>query len=234
MRIYIALLLIFVSFTSAQAQWLTRSRIPNLPNVDKAPLTWGYYFGLNSLDYNFDYKNSNREVQIEKQFGFNVGLVGNLRISEFISIRTEPGLVYTQRDLMYEPDPRFDQESDLIREVPATYIYLPLMVRFNARRLNNFRPHISAGIATAANLSSNEDNPDDNFAGQFRTKSSPLFYELGIGVDLYLYYFKFTPTLKAVFATTNELVPDNRDNSPWTGNINSIQTRGVFINLTFQ
>lgn len=234
MRILIALSIILLSSTTAQAQWLTRSRLQNLPNVDKAPISWGYYFGVNSLDYNFDYQNEQDDIQVERQLGFNVGLVGNLRLSEFVSLRTEPGLVYTQRNLSYAADPRFDSEADLTREVPATYIYLPLILRLNTRRLNNVRPHISFGVATATNLSSNEDNPDDNFAGQFRTTSSPIFYEIGIGMDFYLFYFKFTPTLKGVFAATDELVRDSRPNSPWTDNITKLQTRGIFLTFTFQ
>jgi hypothetical protein len=30
------------------------------------------------------------------------------------------------------------------------------------------------------------------------------------------------------------LVPDKDPNSPWTGNVTTMKTRGVFINFTFQ
>ena len=36
------------------------------------------------------------------------------------------------------------------------------------------------------------------------------------------------------FGIKDELVRDDDPNSPWTGNINSMKTRGVFINFTFQ
>ncbi len=234
MRTFIAVIALLFCISSAHSQWISKERVQNLPNIDKKPLTWGYYFGMNSLDYNFDYNQEQRDIFVERSAGFNVGLVGNLRLSDYVSLRTEPGLVYTQRNLMYAPDPRFDSEADVLREVPATYIYLPILLRLNTKRLNNIRPHISFGVATASNLSSNEDNPDDNFAGTFRTTSSPFFYEIGFGIDFYLYYFKFTPSIKGVFAASDELVRDNRPNSPWTGNIDKMQTRGVFINITFQ
>ncbi len=234
MRTFIAVIAFIVSCTSLNAQWLTRPRVQNDQNFDKKPLSWGYYFGVNSMDYNFDYQVDRPDIQVEKSIGFNVGLIGDLRLSEFVSLRTEPGLVYTQRNLMYAPDARFDMESDQLREVPSTYIYLPLALKFNTRRLNNVRPYVQFGVATATNLSSNENNPDDNFAGQFRTTSSPFFYEMAIGVELYLYYFKFIPSIKGVFATSDELIRDNRPNSPWTGNINKMSTRGVFLNFTFQ
>ena len=59
-------------------------------------------------------------------------------------------------------------------------------------------------------------------------------YELGFGIDFYLEYFKFTPSIRGIFALTDELVPDQDPNSPWTGNIESLKTRGLFINFTFE
>jgi len=234
MRLLIIGLFLLLTSTASQAQWLTRPRVQNNQNFDKAPISWGYYFGTNSFDFDFDYQSEQRDILVDRQVGFNVGLVGSLRLSEYIDLRTEPGLVYVERSLTYAPDIRFDSEDDLTRDVPATYIYIPLLLRFNTKRLNNVRPFTSLGVATAINLSSNEDNPNDNFAGQFRTTSNTLFYEIGFGIDLYLFWFKFTPSIKGVFAFTDELVPDSRPNSPWTGNLNQIQSRGFFLNFTFQ
>jgi len=234
MRLYTVIIILFLCTFKANAQWLTKDRVQNNQNFDKDILSWGYYFGVNSFDFNFDYIDEQEDIQTDRSAGFNVGLIGNLRVTEYIDLRTEPGLVFTRRDLQFAPDPRFERESDLLREVSSTYIYLPLLVRFSTKRLNNVRPFISGGVATTINLSSNEDNPDDNFSGNFRTTTNPFFYELGIGIDLYLPYFKFTPSIKGVFATSNELVRDDQPNSPWTDNLSSIQSRGVFLNFTFQ
>ncbi len=234
MRVLIAIALFLICTLTSQAQWLTRPRVQNDQNFDKKLIRFGYYLGFNSLDYNFDYIAEQRDIEVKRSVGFNVGLVSSLRLSEYIDLRFEPGLSFTRRDLLYGPDPRFDSEDDLIREVPATYIYLPLLLKINTKRLNNVRPFVTFGVSTATNLSSNEKNPDDNFAGQFRTTTNPFFYEVGFGIDLYLFYFKFTPSIRGIFATSDELVRDNRGNSPWTGNISKMSTRGVFINFTFQ
>ena len=90
------------------------------------------------------------------------------------------------------------------------------------------------GSSTSLNLSSNEKSPDDNRAGEFRSKRNVLFYELGFGVDFYLEWFKFTPSIRGIFGLTDEIVPDADPNSPWTGNIDSMRTRGIFLNFTFQ
>jgi len=234
MRVFIAIVVFLVFTQASQAQWLTKPRVQNQQNFDKKPIRFGYYLGFNSLDYNFDYIEQQQDIQVTRSIGFNVGLVSSLRISEYIDLRFEPGLSFTRRDLLYAPDPAFDSEDDLIREVPATYVYLPLLLKINTKRINNIRPHITFGIATATNLSSNEKNLNDNFSGQFRTTTNPFFYEVGFGIELYLYFFKFTPSIRGVFATSDELVRDNIANSPWTGNISKLSTRGVFLNFIFQ
>lgn len=239
MKNLLAILLFISIFTCANAQLFSKERILNNENVDKARLSWGYYLGFNNYDFNFDYYNDQKiDIFTTRNVGFNVGLVGNLRINDHLDLRLEPGLIINKRDLVYHssnfqgfPDL---EEKDLSREVKATYIHVPLLLKISTKRVNNLKPFIVAGLSTALNLSSNEKNPDDNSKGQFRLKKNMNFYELGIGVDIYLYWFKFSPSIRGVFAFNDELIRDEDPNSPWTGNIESMKTRGVFINFTFQ
>ena len=95
------------------------------------------------------------------------------------------------------------------------------------------RPYVIGGVSYDHNFSSNENNSDDNSSGEFRMKTSNFSYEVGLGVDLYLPYFIFSPSIRGIFAINNELVYDEDPNSPWTGNIDYLGTRGIFINLAF-
>jgi len=234
MKATFSILFLFLFGCTLQAQWLTRPRVENLPNFDSPPLSWGYYFGVNTFDFNFDYIAQQEDVQTTRSLGFNVGIVGDLRISKYVNLRLEPGLVYAQRTLVYPDNPLFENENDAIRDIASTYIYVPLLVRLSTKRLNNMKPFVTFGVATALNLSSNESNPDDNFSGTFRTTDNNYFLDVGFGVDLYLFWFKFTPSIRGGFGTNDEIVQDDRPNSPWTGNIDRLRSRGVFLNFTFQ
>lgn len=235
---YILLFALFFT-TVAQAQLFSKEKIRNQESIDKQTLSWGYYLGFNSLDFKFDYNENIGDIQTEKGIGFNVGLIGNLRLNDYFDLRFEPGLVIAQRDLNYQNN-YFDdysgvlKSSDLTREVRSTYVYFPLLLKISTKRVNNVKPFILTGVSTAVNLSSNNDNPDDNYAGEFRMIKNMQFFELGFGVDFYLDRFKFTPSIRGVFAAKDELVRDNDVNSPWTGNVASMKTRGVFINFTVQ
>lgn len=235
-KVFVVLALLIVSQT-ATAQLFSREKIKNNENFDKARLSWGFFLGVNSYDYQFNYEEDLKDMLVETSVGFSVGLVSNLRISDYLDLRFEPGLFITQRNVMYDPS-YFDglefNDSDLLREVKSTYVHFPLLLKISTKRLNNFKPFILAGLSTSLNLSSNEENPDDNSAGQFRTKKNVLFYELGIGIDFYNQWFKFSPSIRGVFAINDELVRDVDPNSPWTSNVTTMKTRGIFLNFTFQ
>jgi len=233
-RIILLLAIVFLA-QNAQAQLFNKERLANLETFDNKFLTWGYFLGFNSYDFKIEYEDqaqdNNTDILVESQSGFNVGLVGDMRINRYINLRLEPGLYFTQRNLLF---PNFEEERDFLRETKSTYIHVPLLVKFSTKRLNNFKPFVVAGISRSINLSSNEENPEDNEQGQFRMTSGTSYFELGFGIDFYLFYFKFTPSIRGVFATSDELVADDNPNSPWTSNISSLKTRGIFINFTFQ
>ncbi|AGC76976.1 putative protein-translocating porin PorT [Nonlabens dokdonensis] len=233
MRHIIVIIVVVLGFQTASAQLFSKEKIRNLENFDQKRLTWGYYLGFNSYDYKFDYDEVTEDIITETTAGFNVGLVGDVRLNDYFNLRLEPGIVFATRNLTF-PNPSLMTEAEMNREVTSTYIHVPLLVKFSTKRNNNWKPFVVAGASWSSNLSSNSDNPDDNSAGQFRQTANVFNYELGIGIDLYLFYFKFSPSIRGVFAMGDELVRDADPNSPWTGNITSMQSRGVFINFTFQ
>jgi len=237
MKKAVLILIYILSINIASSQLFTKEKLSNNENFDKAKISWGYYLGINSYDFNFDYQQDLSDVQVEKTTGFNVGLIANLRINDFFDLRFEPGLIMSNRNLSYDPNDFGDSEfleNIHLREVKSTYIHFPLLLKISTKRLNNFKPFVTTGVSTAINLSSNEKNLADNSSGQFRTKKNMFFYELGFGIDLYLEWFKFTPSIRGVFAISNELIRDDDPLSPWTGNINFMKTSGVLINFTFQ
>jgi hypothetical protein len=149
---------------------------------------------------------------------------------EYINLRFEPGLYYTQRNLTYT---ELTRPIDRDREVSATYINFPILLKFSSLRTGNIRPYLVGGFSFSKNLGSNETATDDNKDQKFRVKEWTKNYELGFGIDLYLEYFKFSPSIRGVFGLEDELIRDADPNSPWTGNVNSMKTRAILVNFTF-
>jgi hypothetical protein len=200
-------------------------------NWDKQKVFWGYYLGMNLKDYKISYNTQDAFIKSTPRMGFNVGLIGDLRIHKNINIRLEPGLSSNSKELAFTHIP--GGEKDSIREVSSTYLRVPLIIKLSTDRYYNIRPYILGGVSYDYNFSSNEDNPDDNFSGEFRMKKNNFSYEIGVGVDIYMPYFIFSPSIRGVFAINDELVRDNTPNSPWTGPVDYFGTRGVFLKLAF-
>lgn len=207
-----------------------RKPIINLENFDKQRIHFGFYLGFNNYDFKIDKKFDDKDIIVDSQMGFNVGLIANLRLTEHFDLRFEPGLSYGQRNLHFQ---NISDPVDALREVKSTYIHFPLLLKFSAKRLGNIKPYLIGGVSNSLNLTSNADSVDDNSADRFRMLKNTSNYEMGVGIDLYFEYFKFSPSIRGVFGMKNELIPDADPNSPWTGNVASMSTRGVFINFAF-
>jgi hypothetical protein len=208
----------------------SKDPIINLENFQKQRLYFGYYLGFNSFDFKIDYKTVGPDIFVKKTTGFNVGVVADFKLQEYINLRFEPGLYYAKRDLKY---PNFTREIDALREVNSTYIHFPLLLKFSSLRTGNIRPYIVGGLSATLNLSGNSKSLDDNLEQKFRVKPWTTNYELGFGIDFFSEYFIFSPSIRGVFGLKDELIRDNDPNSPWTGNIQSLKSRAILINFTF-
>jgi len=276
----ISFILLFIGITTINAQVIRgqRDQIENLPNFDKRKLRFGFYLGMNNNSYKISYKaqenlwpnppyaNKPKDlfVSVDASLGFNLGFVIDYRLHKNISLRFEPGLMSNTKTLSYFIDSDFykgifkpdgtgaypDIKTPDTREISGTYLHLPLLLKFSTNRYKNIRPYIIGGVSYNYNFSSNETNVIDNYDAEFRMTSSNYMYEVGIGMDFYFYYFKFSPSIRGIFAINNEIVRDNPNTykftdsqgndrvinypSPWTGPIDYFGTRGIYLNLTFQ
>lgn len=239
---FIVFILIFLSINQLNAQ--KKDIVEYKQNWDKQKIFWGYYLGLNVKTYNIKYNDFNPVgngeylIDVDPSVGFDIGLIGNLRLHKNISLRLEPGLSSNTKKLTYT---YIDDgnASDSIRNVNSTYLRIPLLLKFNTDRYNNLRPYAIGGFSYDYNFSSNQDNPKGNATNgssngmdSFRMKKSNFMYEIGVGVDFYLPYFVFSPSIRGVFAINNELVYDESP-SAYTDNIDYFGTRGIFLKLAF-
>jgi hypothetical protein len=227
--------LVFVFFLMTSNLFHAQTeRVENLPSFDKRKLHYGFYLGLNQNDFKLNLRNStvqNANITVAPTAGFNVGLIADLRLHKNLNLRLEPGLVSNSKNIYFN---HLDTKQDSVREIGSTYLHLPVIFKFSADRYKNIRPYLLGGVSYNYNFSSNEANQDDNSASQFRMKTHNFMYEVGMGIDIYLYFFKFSPSIRGIFAINNEIKYDEDPESKWTAPINFMGTRGVFLNFAFE
>jgi len=139
-RVFIALVLI-VSTQHMSAQLFSKERVKNIQNVDKKKISFGFILGFNIYDFNFDYSATpegeepllNGDISVARSAGFNVGLLTNLRINDYLDLRLEPQVSFARRDLTFT-GPEFE-ENERLREVTSTYVHIPLLLKISTKRL---------------------------------------------------------------------------------------------------
>lgn len=223
-----SLTLIISGLTSLQAQF-NENPILNLENEDKKRLNWGYYLGFNQYDFKVDFSDlptNINDLYVIKNIGFNVGLIGELRLNDYFDLRFEPGLHYAQREIQFPNS----IESDQLWDFRSAYIHLPLLLKASTKRLGNIKPFIVGGASYSYNLT-NQSDPDD-----FIIRKNNYYWEVGFGIDIYMRYFKFSPSIRGAFAFKNEIHPNPKKPQSYgmLQNVTGAYTRAIFVNFTFE
>ena len=203
------------------------AQFTNLPNFDQKEFRFGYYLGLNNYDFKItNYGPGSKSAELEKgDIGFNVGLVGDLKINNFLNLSFEPGLSsYSKKMKFYTTNKSWNIKSN--------QIHLPFLIKINSKRYKNFRPYIKMGVSTSININKVTGIVGDPPPTNFKFSSLNLFYELSVGLDIYLRYFKLSPSIRGLFSIKNE-IPNNFSTNFLLDNINKLESRAIFLNFSF-
>ncbi len=207
------LLTIFLGGLNAQ-----KPKVMNDPTHDDKRLHFGFSLGLNTMDYTIRQSRFAEDNGIfvdvaELQPGFHVHAVSNLRIAEYFDLRFLPGISFGDRYLHF-----IDEEGELIYDdkkpykVESSYLEFPLLVKYKSKRINNYRPFLISGINTRIDLATKREyDPRDQL---IMIKPVDYFYELGVGCDFYLLYFKFSIELKYSMGMKNIFSPESPSGNP--------------------
>ncbi|WP_312825601.1 porin family protein [Epilithonimonas sp.] len=237
----------------------TKDRQDNLEDFDLKKFSYGFYLAANNFDYKmvlnpiFGMDGNQNLVESKSTYSFGAGLIGKMRLNEFLDLRIEPGLHFVQRDLTFNTfehnsqysggtnynlpfDPITNPSDEQINKVvKSTYIDIPILLEVHGDRWYNSRPYAAAGINYLVNLQSNQTSTSDNLLNTFRSTTHNFGWSAEIGIQLYFSRFKLTPAIRGTFFTNNELVSDNATTQPyWTPAISTLQSRAFMLVLKFE
>lgn len=144
-RFLLPLLLLLLAIAPARAQ----RHILNMAEHDNKPYYFGLTFGLNFSQYRLRYEPSFAATDTFKIIqpywspGFNLGLMGNLRLNQLIDLRFVPSLSFAEKRLRFST-PR-DETKVEDRSLESIYLHLPLQLKFKSDRVKNFRFYALGG-----------------------------------------------------------------------------------------
>ncbi len=224
------------ALADAQNLFRTRDRMDNLEGFDDQKYSWGFYLAGNNFDYKlvldpkFGMDGNKNAILSKSSPSFGAGLIGKVRLHEYVDLRLEPGLHFIQREISFKNAP-----VNNVNTVKSTYIDIPLLLEVHGDRWYNSRPYAAAGVNYLVNLQSSQKSTDDNQQGIFRTTTHNFGWSAEAGVQIYFKKFKLTPAFRGTFMTNNELVKDNPETPPyWAAGIATAQTRAFMFVLKFE
>lgn len=191
------------------------TKVQNRPYTDLRPFHFGVLVGTHLQDMEFENVGPQMitgedGVAAEKlvtcdqdrwDTGFTVGVLGEFRLSDNFAFRLAPTMYFGTRHLtFYNHTDKMDTGEAVTesQDLKSIYVASTASIIFAAPRLNNYRPYIVAGLNPMLNLS-----PKDN--DYIKLKPYDCLFEIGLGCDFYLPFFKLRPELKFSYSLINSL-----------------------------
>jgi hypothetical protein len=159
--------------------------------------------------------------------GFGIGGVVSMRLLEHWDIRTMLNVTFAQRNIQYD----FKRGESRILEIESTYMEIPIMLKYKSKRHNNIRLYTVGGITYRHDFVSEIDKDRSETNPVVALYPNTFSYDIGVGMDFYFEFFRFSPEIKICNAIGNQMV---KDSYIYTQNLQRISPKLVVFSLIFQ
>lgn len=214
-----------------------QNKVQYLQYEDLRPYHFGFLIGLHAQDLIFHHSgtpdaNGNRWYASIPSYtpGFSVGVIGDLRLADFISLRLTPTIHFGSKEVSLKSDAAGSTiEKASIR---SNYIMIPFSIRYRGARSNNYRPYIMSGFSAGIDMGRDNREP-------LLLKPVNLYWEIGTGCDFYLPYFRLVPELKFCLGLGDVFLHNRSDQdgeafSKYTNSFDKVTSRLLVFSLQFE
>jgi hypothetical protein len=214
--------------TSIKAQ----HKVPNMAEHDDKLYYFGLTFGFNYSAFRIGNTPTFAEFDTFKVLqpgygpGFNMGLMGTLRLTKFIDLRFVPSLVFSEKRLTLVNQDNVERKES----IESIYMQLPLQLKFKSDRIGNFRFYGLLSGKFDYDLASNARSRKQNEL--IKVKAIDVGAEVGIGFEFFYPNFIFTPELKLSQGFLNSHYPDK--DIPLSNTVDFMRTRMIVFSIHLQ
>ena len=225
LRVPLVLLIILWNMAGVKAQ-----TVMNMEELDAKP----YYFGITLAGNNSNFKLLQDEIFLKqdsimvaeplKTFGFNLGLLGNLRLSENFDLRFNPQLLFASKNLYYKEN---YPQRETTKNIESILLSFPLQIKFKSDRIGNMRVYTIGGMKYDYDLASNARTR--RAEDLVKIRKSDFGYEFGAGFEFYFPSFIFSPEFKISNGIGNVHVKD--EHLRYSNVIDKLQSRMIVFSI---
>lgn len=224
-------------FTTLSCTLFSQKRVQYLQYEDLKPYHFGFLIGMHTQDLIFEHsgladKNGNHWYGSVPSYapGFSVGVLGDLRLADFLSLRCSPTIHFGSKSVALASDA--PGAATVYSEIRSNYFMVPLSLRYRGARTDNYRPYLMGGFSAGIDMGRDKREP------LLLTRIHP-YAEFGVGCDLYLPYFRLVPELKFCLGLNDVLTHNRTDQDSeaflrYTKAFDRITSRLVVFSLQFE
>ena len=204
----------------------------NLINYDNQWIHYGFMMGVHSSKYVIKHSEAFTSPALDTLHsivpgnlgGFKLMFVIDMKITDYLSFRMHPGASFYEYDLTY----RFTDRS-VIRELKSpTMVELPLLLKYKSVRRGNIAMYTVFGIKPSLEASGKGDELD--IEENLKTKNWDLAIDVGVGLDIFYPYFKFSPEIRYSYGLRNMLQGEANEFSAGLSRVTT-QNLGIFMSF---
>ena len=186
-------------------------KILNRPYADLKRMHLGFSVGMHFQDLSFTHNgfvtpDGEQWVAEVPDFspGFCVNVLGDLRLHKYFNLRLSPGMYFGSKTATMIDYNGGEERKTRRQDIKSAYVVVPLDLKISGDRLGNFRPYATVGAMATFDVSKKRSEA-------LMFKSADTYLTVGMGVDLYLPFFKLNPEIKFCFGLTDILKHDRPD-----------------------
>lgn len=208
----------------------------NYPAFDHKKLHFGFALGVNTSDFHYTVaidsanQDSITGINIQKQPGFNLGIISSWNIHETVSLRFVPSLSFQERLFEYTYINKGEQKIKSTR-LESTTLDFPLMLKLRTKRLTNFAAYAIGGAQYSLDLASQKDVDQTLGDPIVKILQHDFAYQVGGGFDFWMPYFKFAIELKLSNGFRNVII---QDHTFFMDPLSSLKTKVWWFSITFE
>lgn len=204
----ISLLLLFgISLTTLAAQ--RGDDLHNYRNKQHKNYYFGISFGLHKSNLkllhseDFQEQKSISLIESYNSPGYDIKVIGNLKIGDYWDFRLLPGFSFGQMQMVYA-NGNVQEEKPMKLE----YVYgeLPFHIRYKSQPYKDMRVYVFGGFKYSFDISSKSRTIDSHL----NITASDYALEGGIGMQFFFPYFILSPEIKLTRGISNILINNER------------------------
>ena len=170
----------------------------NLSGYDDTKIHYGFLLGVHSSYYRMYYSNeflsdsynTLHSINPKSMPGFKLGFVSDFNIVHPFNFRTLLQVSFSE----FRMDYYYVDGSVFSDTRPATFLEIPLLVKYKSKRRKNLRMFIISGLKPSLEIGAK--NKDEAGKDILDLKAFDLTFEVGFGSDIFFPLFKLSPEIR--------------------------------------